>query len=112
MKTGQPKFNAVKITDGTFNFLETALKLEARAAFVSTETGGTHGWTTASAAMWSPETITLMKALRDSMEADIAAAHLYLDGEQSSPAGEPMGAGVPTGLSEHLSLPGGEPPSV
>src|SRR5262245_8111668 len=105
---GQPKFNALAIGAISADFTGTNVKVTAKAAFVNTETGATHGWTDGSGSVWSKETMAHLGALAASMEKDLAAIHF---GER--PASAPAEAGVslspPGGLSEHLR---GEAPQV
>ena len=105
MQTGTPKFNGIVVADGTFNFLEMSSTLTCRAAFVSSESGQTHGWTNGTGNIWSPETVAILKSLRESMERDLVNVHMVSDG---SPGGNLGGAAVTTtqpsgGLGEFLA---------
>ena len=98
MIRGTAKFDALAIGELTVNFLGPTTKVVAKAAFVASETGHTHGWTTNES--WSPETIQKLRELRQAMEMDLAKIH-FGDGV-SAIATE--GLQVPAaGLGEFLS---------
>lgn len=74
------KFDRVIVAEATINVLEQPGTLVAKAAFVNTETGATHGQTTCR--QWSPATTVKLKELLDAMSADLEAMH-FADGGQS-----------------------------
>ncbi len=45
MIRGATKIDGIALGEGSFSFLTTDSKLTAKAAFVSSRTGNTHGWT-------------------------------------------------------------------
>lgn len=95
------KFDTIRVAEITVNFLEATPAVTAKAAFVNTKTGATHGWTTGK--RWSEETMIALAALRESMERDLVGQH-FDDGSVSSSAttssGSPRDAFQ--GLGEHL----------
>ena len=105
MIRGSTKFDSVSVGEGAFSFLGSNLTLEAKAAFVNSRTGDTHGWTKNS--QWSPTTIEKLKELRALMEIDLGALHLENGGEvlvASSTVGQTVASsGGSGGLGEHLS---------
>lgn len=67
-------FNAVALGELTVDFTAgPSLRMQAKAAFINTENGKTHGWTTCS--QWSKETVEKLAELRAAMENDIASMH-------------------------------------
>lgn len=104
---GQPKFDAMALGEFSAKFLGGIHQLEftAKAAFVDSKTGETHGWTHAGTATWSPATIEKLKELRALMEVDLGRLHMEGGGEVLvGPAS--VGSAVPSdfegGLGEHL----------
>jgi hypothetical protein len=98
MIRGIAKFDAIAVGEFTVNFLGPTTKVTAKAAFVATESGFTHGWTTNES--WSPETIQKLRELRQAMETDLARIHFGADA--AMPGQE--GLQVPTaGLAEFLN---------
>lgn len=95
------KFDAVRISGFEVNFLEATPAVTAKAAFVNTQTGATHGWTTGK--RWSNETMDALRILRDHMERDLADQHFEGGGNTSSAT---ISSGSPRdgfqGLGEHL----------
>lgn len=101
MIQGTAKFNAIALGEFTVNFLGPTTKVSAKAAFVGTQTGHTHGWTNNE--QWSPETMSKLGELRALMEADLAKIH-FSDGRDLTEGGPVFGGQVPAGgLAEHLS---------
>jgi hypothetical protein len=105
MIRGHAKFDGMALGEGTFSFLGATVHLEAKAAFINTKTGDTHGWTKNT--QWSPAVIEKLQELRALMEADLGRIHLQ-------EGGEVLVAGAPTrtpriveagGLGEHLRDP-------
>ena len=104
MIRGNAKFDSIAVGEGAFSFLGSTLMLEAKAAFVNSKTGDTHGWT--KNAQWSPPVVEKLKELRALMEIDLGQLHLEGGGEvlvAVTSAGPAAGGGG--GLGEHL---GGE----
>lgn len=94
--TGTPVFDALVVTEITVDLLKKTLT--ARAAFVNTKTGATHGWTRGEGTIWSEETKAAVAALSASMERDMARQH-FGSAETSLPvSGQPV-----SGIGEHLS---------
>lgn len=112
MIRGTPKFDGVAVAEGSFSFLGNGPAIEAKAAFVNTKTGDTHGWTTNK--VWSRATIEKLQELRALMEIDIGQRHLEGGGESlmgpATLAGASGGLREPGGLSAHLA--GDGTPSV
>lgn len=96
------KFDKIAIGEVTANFLVMPASLRAKAAFVDSSTGVTHGWT--DCANWSEATIAKMRELRACMEADLERIHFEGSATTCSSAveidhdglGEALG-GVPQG---------------
>lgn len=109
MKQGMLKANGISLGALEIDFMgKPGGSMKAKAAFVDTVTGLTHGWTTHEA--WSPVVKQKLLEFREAIEADLAQAH-FVGGEATT-----MGSGLaatstqvsgPTGgLGEHLK--GGE----
>lgn len=112
MIRGNAKFDSIAVGEGAFSFLGSTLSLEAKAAFVNSKTGDTHGWT--KNAQWSPQVIEKLKELRALMEVDLGQLHLEGGGEvlvTTTVAGQGMVRGG-GGLAEHLGDESGATPSV
>jgi len=89
-------FDAVRVGELAADFMSVPNSLTVKAAFVNTDTGATHGWT--SGVNWSPETIARLKELRLSIEMDIEKVHFEgVWGNGVSAIVTP-----PLGLGEHL----------
>lgn len=95
------KFDALRVAEIKVSLIEAPVTIEAKAAFINTETGATHGWTTGRAG-WSDATIEKLKELRESMEADLARIH-FVDGATVTPttSSGDIREGF-QGLGEHL----------
>jgi hypothetical protein len=107
MIRGTAKFDGIALGELQANFLGTNTKLTAKAAFVSSESGFTHGWTTME--QWSPETLSKLKELRTLMEADLARVHFSGAAGPASP-GLHFSSPVPEGgLGEYVN---GDAPSI
>lgn len=106
MIRGNTKFDGLAVGEGSFSFLGATLHLEAKAAFVNSRTGDTHGWTKNT--QWSPQVIEKLKELRALMEVDLGHIHLQGGGEVLSTA-VPLGTALTSteggGLGEHLREP-------
>lgn len=103
------KFDTLRVAEITVNITDTPPTIKARAAFVSTKTGRTHGWTTA-ASGWSNDTMEKLRELRDCMERDMLFTHF---GEDSlSPTTTSSGSLREDfkGLGEHLTDAGDKTP--
>jgi hypothetical protein len=83
-------FNGIALGELSVNFLEGAPKLVAKGAFINTQTGQTHGWTTCQ--QWSTDTMEKMKELRLLMERDMSAQH-FVDGSVSTTVTTTTGGG-------------------
>ena len=90
------KFDRLAIGEMTANFLSVPAVLKAKAAFVDSTTGATHGWT--ECFNWSPATSAKMAELRASMEADLERIH-FVDGTTTSGSGDQI---AHDGLGEAL----------
>lgn len=104
MIRGSTKIDGIALGDGTFSFLSADSRLTAKAAFVSSTTGHTHGWTNMSGG-WSKETLLKLQELRTSMERDLAGLHLTeVSTEQRPGLALPTAPddAAPSGLGEHL----------
>jgi hypothetical protein len=108
MIKGVTKFDGVAVGEFTAVFLGPTLEFKAKAAFVDSKTGETHGWTTNST--WSPPTIAKLKELREMMELDLGMKHLESGGEltANTVTAQRGGAQPPTGLGDHLGESGAE----
>jgi hypothetical protein len=104
--TGSILFDGIAITTIEADLLKKSLT--ARAAFVNTRKGTTHGWTEGTGTIWSEETKQLMSGLVTSMERDLGNLHFTsVHSPSATPSGTPAG---PAGLGEHLN--GKDAPSV
>lgn len=104
MIRGYAKFDGLALGEGTFSFLGATVHLEAKAAFVSTKTGDTHGWTKST--QWSPAVIAKLQELRALMEADLGRIHLQDGGEVLTTGARGVAPAVESGgLGEHLRDP-------
>lgn len=118
MKQGVPKIDAVKIGSITVELMNPPSgKMSAKAAFVNSKTGHTHGWTTHE--VWSPATLLKLRELCASMEADLAAAHFEGGSVTEPEAGiftstepAPSPVGPSMGLMEHLDSSGKDAPPI
>lgn len=101
MIKGSTKFDAIAVGEFTAAFIGPTLEFKAKAAFVDSKTGQTHGWTTNQT--WSPPTLAKLHELRALMEADLGAMHLEGGGEVvANAAAPPRIPQVPTGIGEHV----------
>jgi hypothetical protein len=101
MIPGTPKFNALVVAEIAIDFLKSTAK--AKAAFINTLSGETHGWTEGSNTIWSEQTKIKLRELRESMEIDLAVVHF---GDTQRTGTAPTSSPFPTndGLGEHLGL--------
>jgi hypothetical protein len=101
MIKGYAKFDSIVVGELTAAFIGPTLDFKAKAAFVDSKTGQTHGWTTSQT--WSPPVIAKLKELRELMEMDLGAVHFEGGGEVVSNTVTPQRVGpAATGLSEHV----------
>jgi hypothetical protein len=100
MIKGNPKFDGVTIGEFTAIFMGPTLDFKAKAAFVNSKTGQTHGWTTNQT--WSPPVVAKLQELRALMEADLGAVHFEGGGEQHEAPTQRHDVRPPTGLGEHV----------
>lgn len=105
MIRGSAKFDGVTVGEASCSFLGATIHLEAKAAFVNTKTGDTHGWTKNT--QWSPEVIAKLHELRMLMEMDLGRLHLHDGGEvlATSTAVALVSPDRPGGLGEHFNTP-------
>lgn len=75
-------------------------KLTARAAFIDSKTGETHGWTEAQGTVWTEKTKAALVALINSMEQDMGRLHFA--GIPATPMPDSSSRSEPGGLGEHL----------
>lgn len=90
--TGLPKFDAIAVAEVTIAYNRDALLMKAKAAYVNTKTGTTHGWLTGT--VWSKETLAKLEELRESLERDLAARNFTSASTET--------AEYYNGLGEHL----------
>lgn len=103
MIRGSAKFDGMAVGEGTFNFIRTGgPTLTAKAAFIHTTTGETHGWTENT--VWSAATLQKLKELQSMMEVDLGNLHLDNGGEVLVTTSRVVG-GEPGGLGDHLAEP-------
>lgn len=108
MIKGTAKIDGIAVGEFTATFIGPSHECVAKAAFVNSKNGETHGWTT-NKTRWSATTLAKLKELRESMEVDLAAIHL--DGESELVVtSTPSFAREGGGLGEHLD--GGTVPQV
>jgi hypothetical protein len=107
MIRGTAKFDGIALGEMTANFLGTGTRLTAKAAFVNSTSGHTHGWTTQE--QWSPETITKLTELRTLMEADLARTHFAGAAGPAAPGLHFTSPAPEGGLGEHVA---GDAPSI
>jgi hypothetical protein len=100
MIQGSAKFDAIVVGEFTASFIGPTTDFKAKAAFVNSKTGQTHGWT--SNQTWSKETIIKLLELRALMETDLGALHLENGGQVLEVPTQPRNPPAPTGLSEHV----------
>lgn len=99
---GTPIFDALALTTIEVDLIEK--NLTAKAAFVNTRTGHSHGWTEGSGTIWSEETKVAVAALAASMERDLAKLHFGATSEpQVAAPGTQLGTLPVSGIGEHLS---------
>lgn len=95
------KFDAIRIAEVTINLVEQQPSMTAKAAFVNTTSGHTHGWTNGRS--WSEETLAKLRELKESMERDLEKQHF--DDLSHTPGTTTSGSVTREGfhgLGEHL----------
>lgn len=95
---GSIVFDGVAITTIEADLLNKSLT--ARAAFINSKTGNTHGWTEAQGTIWSERTKAAFKALVDCMEQDIG--RLHFSNLPATQVSESSVSSEPSGIGEHL----------
>jgi len=104
---GTARFDGIAVGEIQGNFLGPSTKLTAKAAFVNSESGHTHGWTTQE--QWSPETLAKLKELRSLMEADLARVHFSGAAGPAAPGLTFSSSAPEGGLGEYVA---GDTPSI
>lgn len=94
----QAKFDKVVVGELSCNFFEGPGSLTAKAAFVNSRVGSTHGWTNNK--NWSADTIRKLGELRQSMQNDLE--YIHFEGEAEEQPQVKSEASPPPGLAEHL----------
>jgi len=104
MITGSPVFDGMVVFTIAVDFTKPNVSLSARAAFVNTATGQTHGWTDGDGGMWSAGTMRKLADLRSALESDLGAKHLGGGGsmEQDRKASPDAFSSPPDGIGERL----------
>src|SRR5690606_1814935 len=80
MIKGTPKANAIVVAKIDTNFAAPTRVIQMKVAYVNDASGETLGWATVGADLLSPETLSLLEQVRESMERDVAR-RLLLDVE-------------------------------
>jgi hypothetical protein len=106
--TGTPRFDSLVIATMEADFRNPTTAFTARAAFVNTKDGATHGWTDASGSVWSKQTMGKLKELRESMERDLGKLHL--EGVAAAKKDEGLSLEDDGGVGEYIE--GSSVPSV
>lgn len=95
------RFDIVRVAEISVSFLETPAAISAKAAFVNSKSGATHGWTTGK--RWADDTMAKLVELRELMERDLANTHFEDGSATSSPTTSSGGVREAfQGLGEHL----------
>jgi hypothetical protein len=98
---GTFKADALAIGRITVDFLANPSKVHALAALVvESQIAQPLGWCEGSGNMWSPETLTKVRELRDAMERDMARALFATDVLEGT---SKTGVIMTSGLGEHLA---------
>lgn len=102
MITGIPKFDGLAISSISADFLAVGrTDIFVKAAYISTSTGATYGWTSAGVTNeWSDRTLELLDQLKEQMERDLADTRLDVTDTVEKES---------AGLGEHLT---GDTPQV
>ncbi len=98
MIKGDPKIDALTCGEITINLMASPKALHVKAAFVNSETGATHGWTTGSA--WSEVVWTRVTELCEALEDELAKLHFSSHEAAST-------AALAGGIGEDLESPEG-----
>jgi hypothetical protein len=100
MIKGHAKFDGLAIGEFTAIFIGPTLDFKAKAAFIDTTTGQTHGWT--SNQTWSRAVVEKLHELKQLMEIDLGALHLEAGGEPPRDAVAAQPGSAHTGLGEYV----------
>ena len=73
MVRGTAKFDGVAVGEFSVSRLGPTTKMQAKAAFIGSQSGHTHAWTTNE--QWSAETMQRLRELLAAMEIDLARIH-------------------------------------
>jgi hypothetical protein len=107
MIKGRARFDGIALGEMTVSFFGPSVSLVAKAAFVNSETGLTHGSTTHE--RWSPEALEKLSELRALLEREIARVHFTdLHADDVARTAAEGGTTRAHGLAEHLA--GDAPP--
>lgn len=102
MIRGTAVFDGLVVATLDADFTKATIVLRARAGFVNTKTGQTHGWTDGDGGIWSQRSMQKLAELRASLEEDLAARHLSQSGFEEESKPKTASSGEPGGLTEHL----------
>lgn len=97
MINGTPRINGIAVGEVSVSFIGGVTEMQAKAAFINSDNGLTHGWTEHKS--WSPATLQRLMELKSAIEEDLAAVHF----EDGATASSPQRAGLrqrTTGLDE------------
>lgn len=108
MKTGTLKADIVMVGEFSANFLGTSVSFSAKAAFASSTTKETHGWTQNT--NWTPATMQKLRELKEAMEVDLANIHFVGGAGETTERGgltlrgntPPAGEDEDVGLGAHI----------
>lgn len=106
-------FDSLSVGRYTADFTKSPSVIEAKAAFVNSRSGMTHGWTSG-IGPWSERTLQLAQELQEALARDIAQLHAR-KGSVEAPAAQKPGLRVTPpqdteGIGEHVD--GDKTPSV
>ncbi len=103
---GRLKADTLVVAKFDIDWLKSLPAIKVVAALTNSATGSTHGWVDSTGVQWSERTKKALQALRESLESDLATAHLEGGGSSSSDSitvDGPAGVQIPDGgLGEHL----------
>jgi hypothetical protein len=104
MIRGSAKFDSIAVGEIAVSFLGPTVTVEAKAAFVNSKSGETHGWTKNT--QWTPAVIEKLRELRALMEVDLGQIHLEGGGEilvtTAANTSSSVGAEASGGLGERF----------
>jgi len=101
MVRGTAKFDGIAVGEFSVNRLGPTIKMQAKAAFVGSQSGQTHAWTTNDE--WTPATIEKLRDLLTAMEMDLARIHFAESNPVPTSANPWQGEQRGSGLGEFLS---------